>query len=666
MGRRFRLLAEALPGPLLLTGAEGRLADWNTALARLCGPAAAAGVPLDALALALQPDDLAPGARQQAARRLAERLSGPEPAEFDVEMQQTRLHVYKPPSGPEGMLAFGLELERLRALIGAPSAARHQAMLDLVPAGLWEIDSQGRTRMGNAALLALFGGRLPDSLAEAGLRAAETGQPLRLPLPEGQASLQVELPLPEAPPRRLLLTASAPLPPQGGADALSTRLISLLDITEQHRAELAATHLSRHDALTGLKNPQHFQELLEEALGRGQPLVLLSIDISGAIAEVNDRHGHALGDAALRAAAQRLRQVVRVEDRVFRTSGSKFSVLALERDAAAGLAMAQRIDEALRPGLRLSTLDLQLDPAIGLACAPALRDPEALRRAVDLARQESRNQGTGPVLYTPELGQAALLRYRLRQILPEALHRNELRLVWQPQRDLRDRRLIGAEALLRWNSSALGREVSPAELLPAATEAGLLPEIDAWVLDTALATKRRWAGLPGAPPTIAINISLAGLKDPDFARQVGRGLLRHDLRAQELEIEISEDLPARDLDALAPTLRGLASLGVRLALDDFGAGASSLAHLVRLPVNRVKLDRSIIAALPGGSAEGAILRAAIALARSLDIEVLAEGVETEIQAAALRREGCHAVQGWLYGRPEEADVLVAPLGRAAL
>jgi diguanylate cyclase (GGDEF)-like protein len=665
--QRLRLTIEALPGSFVLCGPQQQLLGWNSRFARLCARAFAEAPPrtLREALRGSQPLDMLP---EESARDLAFRLARhDDPAIRNFEHRfpdGTWLQLHKQHLENGEIATFGLDVTALKAQERhlAAREARHRAMLDLALAGLWEVDEAGATVMANPRLAAIFGGTVPDSFDAAGLLDSRDGAPARIGAPGQSQPRQLDLPR-GATHRRLLLTASDPLArPEGG----STRLLSLLDVTDQHLAEEAAAHFSRHDPLTGLENPLRFETLLLQAVAAGVPAALLSIELPG-ISRVNEQNGHATGDAALRAAAGRLRQSVRAGDHVFRLSGSKFGVLALDRDPAAALLIAERLHDALSEPFRLGPLDALLEPCIGLACAPApeLRDAEALRGAADLARKESRRLGGRAVAYTPALGEAARLRRRLRDALPAAVKAGELRLVWQPQRDARDRRLIGAEALLRWRSSALGREVMPEEIFPAAAKTGLLPAIDAWVLDTALATKRSWAARPGAPPLVAINISISSMRDPAFVQQVSLALLRHGLLAQELEIEISEDLPARDLDVMAPILAQLSRLGVQLALDDFGAGASSLAHLVRLPVNRVKLDRSIVGALPGGSAEGAILRAAVALARSLEIEVLAEGVETELQAAALRREGCTAMQGWLYGRPLEADALVPPAEASA-
>lgn len=258
----------------------------------------------------------------------------------------------------------------------------------------------------------------------------------------------------------------------------------------------------------------------------------------------------------------------------------------------------------------------------------------------------------------PALSEALERRLMMRDALGRALAGDELRLAWQKQVFAVGGAMRGAEALLRWPGSPLGGQISPAEFLPVAAEAGLMPMIDAWVLEAALQQMQEWCGLPGAPPIAAINISATSLRDGAFPARVAEALVRHRLPASVLEIEIPEDIAVRDLDQLEEVLTGLRAIGVKLALDDFGGGLSSVAHLVRLPIDIVKLDRSIVAGLPAGARERAVLRAVAGITRSMNIPLLAEGIESEQQIFALRREGCEIMQGFLYSRPVSAAELV--------
>ncbi len=284
-----------------------------------------------------------------------------------------------------------------------------------------------------------------------------------------------------------------------------------------------------------------------------------------------------------------------------------------------------------------------------------------MQRAADLALYQVKHDGRGGIAdYVPAFSQAAERRTLLRDALGPAILEDTLQLAWQKQVFAVGGALRGAEALIRWPNSPLGGQLSPAEFLPVAAEAGFMPLIDAWVLEAALRQMRDWAGMYGAPPLAAINISATSLRDPSFPARVAEALTRHRLPASVLEIEIPEDIAACDIDSLETVLEGLRDLGVQLALDDFGGGLSSVHHLVRLPVDIVKLDRSIVAGLPGGTRERAVLRAVAGIARSMNIPLLAEGIENEAQVFALRREGCEIMQGYLYSRPVTAAEFVQP------
>lgn len=647
---RLKLVLESMPGGFALCDAQGQLQLANSRFRRLFDHVEV-GAPIGAL--------LPSGMGAQGA--------------FDHGLRDGSWHRVTRQPLPDGGFTLGTAdvtpLKRQEQALAARSA-RQQTLLELVPAGIWELDEAGRTVFANQKLAVMLGGTVPAGLAEAGLqRLASAGSP--------PADLIRELPAPQTPveveyrgggmPRRLLLVASDLLhPAEAGTneEALRrTRLVTLLDITERRLAQAEVERLAWQDPLTGLGNRAGFIAALSErvaAIEATGGVTLLSISLGG-LGRVNERHGHTVGDAVLRAAALRLSQAVRADDAVFRVGGNKFAVLTQTLDQQTTRWLCDRLAQVLFDSFRQGPLEVALLPAIGVASAPQIRgDGETLRRAADLARHRSEVEARTPVFYEEALGAAADRRQQLREALAQAIPAGELRLVWQPLFDTRRNRMVGAEALLRWECAALGREVMPAELFPLAIEMGMLPEIDFWVLWEALATKRRWAARPGAPPTIAINISGFTLRDPGFPEQVRGALERHGVAAEELEIEIPEDIPARDLQVLAQNLEALRTMGVRLSLDDFGGGVSAMAHLVQLPVQRVKLDRSITHGLPDGKREAAVLGAVATLSRSLGVELMAEGVEKEAQARALRAEGCFVMQGWLYGRPRTATLLVPP------
>lgn len=543
--------------------------------------------------------------------------------------------------------------EAARARAAGESELRMRAVLEHTPVGIWQIDEAGRTLFANARLRALFGGTAPATVAESGLRRSEAEKdPFDIPLGEEREAV-----LPAAEGRealRLQIVASS-WPAEAGAG----RLLTVLDVTPLRVAQARVEHLAEHDSLTGLANRDAFQAALAAMANTpgGGLLLLLDLDHFKA---TNERHGHEVGDALLREAAARMRGAVRPSDLVCRLGSDEFAILAFEAGAEAALPVAGRLRAALRPPLRLAEMDFSLSASIGIAVAPADGpDAPALLRAANLALHEAKANGRNLVcLFEPKMRERHEQRAALREAFEEALGAGELELHLQPQQDMERQVLVGAEALIRWKSSRLGRWVSPAEMLPAASEGGLMQRLDRFVLHRAISLLAQWSGRSDAPPSLGINISVATLHDPGFAIEVREALEQAGVAPERLEIEIPEDLAIRDLPGVQRTLQALREVGVPLALDDFGGGHSGLPHVVRLPVQRLKLDRSIVAELPHDPKAVAVLRATIALARGMGIEVVGEGVETEAQAFALRRAGCHVMQGWLIARPMAPERMV--------
>ena len=573
---------------------------------------------------------------------------------------------------PDGHVA-GLSLDigglKAREAATAASEARYRALLDTASVGIWHLDQNGRTLFANDRLAALFGGQAPAGMDEAGIQGDASGETCPFGFPAGVESRAI-IPARSGRPATTVLVAASGWVPHGTGENASERsageakravVLTLIDVSALEAARAQAEHFAWHDGLTGLSNRAAFDRALGDLPNEasdGAALLLVDLDEFKA---VNDRHGHAAGDALLREAASRMRTALRSADLACRIGGDEFAVLLRGGDAARHAAeTAARLSQALRHPVRVEGTDLPLSASIGHACFPKdAANAEALQRAADLALYRVKHDGRGGVAaYTPALSEALERRLLLRDALGQAIARDELQLFWQKQVFAVGGALRGAEALLRWPASPLGGHVSPAEFLPMAAEAGLMPAIDAWVLEAALRQMRNWVGMPGMPPLAAINISATSLRDLSFPARVAEALLRHRLPASVLEIEIPEDIAARDLDLLEQVLNGLRAIGIKLALDDFGGGLSSVAHLVRLPVDVVKLDRSIVAGLPSGPRERAVLRAVAGIARSMNIPLLAEGIESETQIFALRREGCEIMQGFLYSRPVPASALV--------
>lgn len=544
------------------------------------------------------------------------------------------------------------------------SEARYRALVDTAPVGIWHLDEDGRTLFANARLARLFGGQIPDGLANAELRRRDA------PAAEGPFGFppgqEVEATIAMGGGGQgtcVLVCASGWLPLAGGEGRGA--VLTLLDITPLKAAQAHAEHLAWHDPLTGLGNRAQFQQALAHLPAHGAVLMLVDLD---RFKETNDRHGHAAGDALLCEAALRLRAVLQPGDLACRLGGDEFALLVRDPDAAAHAdALAQRLAKALSRPAWADDVELAMSASLGHAAYPAdAGDAKALQHAADLALYAAKHRGRGcAVGFLPVFQEEADRRRLLGEALAGAIAGGRLQLLWQPQVSWPGRVLRGAEALVRWPDSPMeGRTMMPGEFLPEAEAAGLMPALDEWVLEAALRQARDWVGQPGAPGVVAVNLSAATLRDPALPARVAAALLRHGVPAAMLEIEVPETVAARDLEAIAPLLEELRAMGVRIALDDFGGGLSSVCHLVRLPIDLVKLDRSIVAGLPGRH-ERVILHAVMALADSLSIPVLAEGIETEAQDFILRREGCRTMQGYRFGRPMPADALVPPRAAAA-
>ncbi|MBW7861009.1 MAG: EAL domain-containing protein [Rhodocyclaceae bacterium] len=411
---------------------------------------------------------------------------------------------------------------------------------------------------------------------------------------------------------------------------------------------------ANYDELTGLPNRSLFNDHLETAIAtacRGErPLALLFCDLDN-FKVINDSLGHAEGDRLLKLVAQRLRGAMRHSDAIGRLGGDEFVAILHDCDADAASRIADHVIRTLLTPFRLDTRSLSVGTSVGIALYPHDGTTAGeLLRAADTALYAAKSSGRNMFhFFSRELDERAHERLALEHGLRSALARGELHLHYQPQVSLATRGVIGAEALLRWHSPEFG-EVSPARFIPIAEECGLIGEIGAWVLDQACRQAREWIGpLPGF--VIAVNLSARQLADPALAGEIAACLHRNGLAPQQLELELTESALLTHAPEVDANLLALDAMQVGLSLDDFGTGYSSLAYLKRLPIRRLKIDRAFVQHLPGNADDAAIVAAILALAGALDMEVVAEGVESDAQCAFLTEAGCHHAQGWWFGRP---------------
>jgi diguanylate cyclase (GGDEF)-like protein len=448
--------------------------------------------------------------------------------------------------------------------------------------------------------------------------------------------------------------------PEGGA------VVSYADITSRKQADTQLAHQALHDPLTDLPNRTLFLDRVSVALARNERrpggLAVLFLDLDR-FKVVNDSLGHEAGDRLLRAVASRLRGVLRPGDTAARFGGDEFVVLCEDIVSTTdAVAIAERISQALARPFVLDDQEVFLTSSIGIAVStgPATR-AETLVRDADSAMYRAKETGKAHYeLFDEAMRDWALQRLALENALHRALERDEFRVHYQPEIDVRTGDVIGAEALVRWEHPVRGL-LAPGDWLPLAEEIGLIVPIGAWVLGEACRQLARWqeaggAGANGHGLVMAVNLSARQLAQADLPEVVSRSLRDAGVDAKCLCLEITEDALMHDADAATSTLEELAALGVGVAVDDFGTGYSSLAYLKRFPVDSLKVDRSFVSGLGEMDNDSStIVAAVVGLAHALGMSAVAEGVETEAQLDHVRRLDCDAAQGFHLGRPAPPD-----------
>jgi diguanylate cyclase (GGDEF)-like protein/PAS domain S-box-containing protein len=435
------------------------------------------------------------------------------------------------------------------------------------------------------------------------------------------------------------------------------------DITDREQAEAALRHLAYHDPLTGLANRTQLEEHLDKALARAQrddaAVALLYVDLDR-FKLVNDSFGHGIGDEVLQAVGRRMERVLRGGDVLARHGGDEFLVLLgdLHGDARqAAETVARKLVGALRQPFAISGLEFQIDGTVGISLYPDDADSaDALLRHADTAMYAGK--GTGSIAVYSAGAADPRGRLSMTRRLRHALAQGELELHYQPIVALADGAPVGAEALLRWRDPERGL-VAPAEFLPVAEETGLIEPIGEWVIGALCRQARAWLDA-GIEPQLAFNVSLRQLRPKHFAATLASCLRGYRLDAGQFTAEITESATMREPERVEHALDELHELGVRLAIDDFGAGYSSLGRLQQMPVDILKIDRSLLGPLPAtSSTSGAVVGTIVQLAEALGMVAVAEGVETDDERALLLGRGCALGQGHLFGRPMPAAELTA-------
>ena len=455
-------------------------------------------------------------------------------------------------------------------------------------------------------------------------------------------------------------------------DAAGRRLydVSIVeDISSRKLAEQQVQYLATHDGLTGLPNRAMFVQLLalasESAKRRGSKIAVLFIDLDR-FKTINDSLGHDAGDALLREMAVRFRECLRSSDIVARLGGDEFVVVLQDVCDQSQVSTVARhiLSVAMRP-VQINRQECRVTASVGICLHPQSdQDDHAVLKNADLAMYVAKEEGKNRYqFYSSSLCARSAGRLAIETCLREALERDELALHYQAKVSIETDAITGVEALLRWNSPALG-PVSPVQFIPVAEETGLIVPIGRWVLRSACAQSAQWVreGLPAV--RICVNLSMRQLQDAGLVADIAAALAEYGVRPELLELELTESSIMHNAERAVRVLSEIKALGVRLAIDDFGTGYSSLAQLKRLPIDTLKVDRSFIRDIPHEAEDRAITEAIIAMGKTLSLTIVAEGVETPQQKAFLREHACDEMQGYYFSTPIPAGEFAELLRRS--
>jgi diguanylate cyclase (GGDEF)-like protein/PAS domain S-box-containing protein len=443
------------------------------------------------------------------------------------------------------------------------------------------------------------------------------------------------------------------------------------NITERKRAERRIRYLARYDTLTKMPNRMQFQHLLQQAIARARrnqrSLALLYLDLDR-FKEVNDTFGHAAGDRTLEILSERLTRNLTKDTVIGRLAGDEFAMfiddLPADVDNRAGIgALARTLLDEISRTFYVNQQEVYLTASVGVAICPydAENVIDLIRNADAAMYHSKQNGGNSSAFYVPEMNAAAVERLMLKSKLRRALERDELVILYQSKVDLRDGRVVGAEALLRWRLPGHG-DISPSQFIPLAEETSLILDIGEWVLNRVCSDYREWQKTVSQPGRIAINLSLRQLKQASFIARCRAVFRRNEVSPTCFELEVTETTLMTDPKRTIGLLNELYAMGLHLAIDDFGTGYSSLSALQQFPIGTLKIDQSFVRDVAVDSDDAAIVRTIIDMGKSLNLEVIAEGVEAPEQLEFLRKHGCFYAQGRLFGEPMAAGDLLAILG----
>ncbi|HEY9209119.1 MAG TPA: EAL domain-containing protein [Acidovorax sp.] len=449
-------------------------------------------------------------------------------------------------------------------------------------------------------------------------------------------------------------------------DDRSAAVVYMRDMTEVKRMQEDMHYQATHDGLTGLVNRwmfmQHFEQAIQRARRSGRMMALLLLDLDE-FKDVNDSHGHAAGDQVLIEVARRLRSGLRAGDVIARLGGDEFTVLLPDVPSMDHvLQVALKLQRSLSARCQLKMGEVSLGASIGITAFPEdAQDSGTLMRFADMAMYAAKAHGRGThAVYKPEMSEALIQRSQMHERLKRAVETQALDLHYQPQVDVSTGNIVGVEALLRWHDAELGT-VAPDRFIPVAVSTGLIHPLGDWVLETACRQAAEWDD-NGTPMRVSVNLSAQQFRQAQLPTRLQQLLDLHGTRAELIELEITETEAMADPETAHQVFDRLCALGFSIALDDFGTGYSSLSYLRQLPVSRLKIDREFIRQVTHNDHDAVLVRAVIAMAHTLGLPVVAEGVEEAAQLAFLRSNGCESYQGWLFAKALPAADISRMLG----
>ena len=568
-------------------------------------------------------------------------------------------------------LLADLETQRRRELGWEQERTLFRAMIDQVPDYLFVKDRDSRFVVANKMVAADLGLEPEALIGKTDLDLHPPALAARFFADEQQviASEQPALDIEEfviqpSGRQKFLLTSKVPLRDSAG-EVIGIVGISR-DVTERKQAAAQIQHMAHHDALTDLPNRALLMDRLEQAVAKARrdttAVAVIFLDLDK-FKSINDSLGHAIGDRFLKELAARMARAVRASDTVARLSGDEFVILVDEETPerlGRVSSVIERLKAAIAEPVKIDNHMLKVSCSVGISLYPKDGShPETLITNADAAMYHAKALGRDEVVfYNTSMNEESYQRRHLQDGLRRALSHNEFFLDYQPQLDLNTGRVRAVEALLRWRHPELGL-VMPNQFVSLAEESGTIVEIGEWVVREACRQQRAWQDADLGSIVVSVNVSARQFREKRFASRVRAAIADYSVEPRFLELELTESMLVDDIEQAVATMRELETLGVRFAIDDFGVGYSSLSALKNFPVARLKMDRSLVDNLGRDQRDRSIARAVIAMAKKLELRVIAEGVETDEQLAFLKANQCDEAQGYFIGRPMPPDSIAA-------